>query len=352
MTLAEGVLVVMFAGGTLYAVFGGADFGAGIWDLLSGRTRSGAPARALIEKSIGPVWEANHVWLIFALVILWSGFPSAFAAVMGTLYIPLTLAAVGIIARGSAFAFRKAVVPIATKRTYGVAFALSSVLTPFFLGTVVGAVASGRVTAYQRGAAAAPIDPIGSWWNPTSMLGGTMAVLVCAYLAATYLTAEAARRQETLLAEAFRRRAMATGVLSGVVALVGIAVLASDAPRLFDGLSGRALPLLVVSAAGAGTSFWLLAARRYRLSRWSAAVAVGAVLWGWAAGQYPEMLVGQLSIEAAAGSRAALVAMLISLAIGAVLFIPALVVLLWMAQRGDLDEASTGPARTAQPAAP
>jgi len=339
MTLAEMVLTVMFLGGTLYALFGGADFGAGVWDLLAGRTRAGAPERALIERAIGPVWEANHVWLIFALVVLWSGFPRAFAAVMATLYLPLTAAAVGIILRGSAFAFRKAVVPVVTKRTFGAAFALSSLLTPFFLGTVVGAVASGRVAADAASPGGSPPDVVGSWWNPTSVLGGTMAVLVCAYLAATYLTADADRQDLAELAERFRRRALGTGVVTGVVALAGIAVLARDAPRLYEGLTGRAAPLLVASAAGALGSFSLLVRRRYRPARYSAAVAVGAVLWGWAVGQYPYLLVDRLTIAQAAGSRATLVAMAVSLGVGAVLFVPALVALLVLAERGELTEA-------------
>lgn len=335
--LADVVLVVMFAGGTLYALFGGADFGAGLWDLLAGRTRAGAAQRALIEDSIAPVWEANHVWLIFALVVLWSGFPRAFAPVMSTLYIPLTAAAVGIILRGSAFAFRRSVTPVVAKRSFGAAFALSSVLTPFFLGTVVGAVASGRVPVDRS----VP-DVIGSWWNPTSLLGGTLAVAVCAYLAATYLAADAHRRGEPTLAEGFRNRALATGAVTGVVALAGIAILQADAPRLFSGLTGRAAPLMVLSAAGAGASFVLLIRRRYRPARYSAALAVGAVLWGWAAAQYPDMLVGQLTIDQAAGAPATMVAMLVSLGLGAAIFVPALVALLVMSQRGDLGEGASG----------
>lgn len=349
MTLPDVVLVVMFAGGTLYALFGGADFGAGLWDLLAGRTRAGAAQRALIESSIAPVWEANHVWLIFALVVLWSGFPRAFAPVMSTLYIPLTAAAVGIILRGSAFAFRKAVVPVVTKRTFGAAFALSSVLTPFFLGTVVGAVASGRVPVDDS-----TPDVVGSWWNPTSILGGTLAVAVCAYLAAVYLSADAARKDERQLAERFRNRALATGVVTGVIALAGIYILATDAPRLFQGLVGRAAPLLVLSAAGALASFVLLVRRRYRPARYTAALAVGAVLWGWAAAQYPDMLVGELTIAEAAGASATLVAMLVTLGIGAAVFVPALVALLVLAQRGELEHdelPATPTGRTAPPSA-
>src|SRR5918994_1909088 len=137
----------MFVGLTAYALFGGADFGAGSWDLLAGGDVRGAPSRRLMEHAIGPVWEANHVWLIFVLVVLWTGFPPAFAAVASTLYIALTLAAFGIIARGSAFAFRHTVTNTVLQRVFGAGFALSSVLTPFFFGTVAGGIASGRVPA-------------------------------------------------------------------------------------------------------------------------------------------------------------------------------------------------------------
>src|SRR3712207_6407439 len=145
MTLAEVVLSIMFVGLIAYGLFGGADFGAGIWDLLAGGTRRGAAQRELIERSIAPVWEANHVWLIFVLVVLWTAFSGAFAAVVTTLYIPLTLAAFGMIARGAAFAFRKSITTLGMRRFLGASFALSSLITPYFLGAVVGGVASDRV---------------------------------------------------------------------------------------------------------------------------------------------------------------------------------------------------------------
>src|SRR6266511_4406968 len=185
---AQCLLAVMWLGLTLYTLLGGADFGGGCWDLLAGGARRGMPQRKLIEHSIGPVWEANHVWLIFVIVLLWTGFPSVFAAVTSTLYIPLTLAAFGIIARGAAFAFRKASTELWQQRLFGAAFALASVLTPFFLGTVAGGVASGRVPP-----GLAEGDLLTSWWNPTSVLSGALAVGTCAYLAAAYLCADARR---------------------------------------------------------------------------------------------------------------------------------------------------------------
>jgi cytochrome d ubiquinol oxidase subunit II len=327
--LAEVLLAVTWVGVTAYALFGGADFGGGFWDLLAGGARRGREQRALIEHSIGPIWEANHVWLIFVLVVLWTAFPPVFAAVASTLYIPFTLAAVGVIGRGAAFAFRKSVTELPLQRLFGAAFALSSVLTPFFLGTIAGAVASGRVPPGN-----ATGDLVTSWWNPTSLLGGTLAVGACAYLAAAYLTADAARAGQPALAEAFRRRAIATGLVVGAVALAGIAVLRADAPVLFAGLTGRALPLVAASALAGGASLWLLVWRRFLAVRVTAALAVAAVVWGWAAGQYPWMLLGGLTIGQAAASRPVIEAVLGSLAVGALLFLPPLAWLYVLFQRG------------------
>ena len=331
MKLANVVAGAMFAGVTLYALFAGADFGAGFWDLFAGDAARGAPTRELIEESIGPVWEANHVWLIFVLVTLWTGFPSAFAPIMSTLYVPLTFAAVGIILRGSAFAFRKASRTLSQRRLFGVAFASSSVITPFFLGCVVGGVASGRVPAGSRTG-----NVFTSWWNPTSVLGGVMAVVVCAFLAAVYLAADADRREGTELIEIFRRRAFDAGLVGGAVAAAGVIVLHADAPDLFHGLTHRGAPLIVVSAVAGGSALVLVARRHFQLARYVAALAVVAVLWGWATGQYPWMLEHQLTIDGAAAPHTTLVAGLVALGAGSVLLVPALVWLLVLVQRGDL----------------
>ena len=328
MTIAELALVMMWIGLNAYALFGGADFGGGFWDLVAGGAARGAPQRKLIENSIGPVWEANHVWLIFCLVVLWTGFPKVFSAVTSSLYVPLTLAAFGIILRGSAFAFRKSVEEMELKRIFGATFAFSSVLTPFFLGTVAGAVASGRVPEGN-----AQAHPVSSWINPTSVLGGTLAVGICAYLAAVYLTADARRTGSEEMADGFRTRALWTGVVVGLVALAGIGVLSSDAERLFDGLTGRALPLIVASGIGGLASIVLVWRRRYVEARIAAAVAVSAILWGWAVGQYPYMLEGAVTIEEAAAPDATLKAMIVSLSIGAVLLIPSLAWMYFLFQR-------------------
>ncbi|MEV6793259.1 cytochrome d ubiquinol oxidase subunit II [Streptomyces sp. NPDC051320] len=326
--LANVTLAVMWAGLTCYALFGGADFGAGLWDLLAGRDRRGLPQRRLIEHSIGPVWEANHVWLIFVIVLLWAGFSPVFAAVLSTLYIPLTLTALGIIARGAAFAFRKASTELWQQRLFGACFALSSVVTPFFLGTVAGGVASGRV---PPGLAAG--DTLTSWVNPTSLLGGVLSVLACAHLAAVYLCADAARAGEEALATGFRRRALVSGLLSGLVALVGIAILDQDAPLLFHGLTHRALPLVILSAVAGLLGLALLAARRFVLARAAAALAVAAILWAWGAAQYPRMLGPRVTVSAAASVDSVLVACLIALGVGFLALVPSLLLLYATFQR-------------------
>lgn len=338
MTLAELLLGVMWVGVTLYSVFAGADFGAGFWDLLAGGARPGAPARHRIETSLAPVWEANHVWLIFVLVILWTGFPAAFAAIASTLYVPLTAAAIGIILRGAGFAFRKPMHEVGLQRTFGAAFAASSVVTPFFLGTVAGAVASGRVPAGPVETAA--VDSWSAWTGPTSLLGGALAVATCAYLGAVFLAADSDRDGEADLARRYQRSGIAAAAVAGVFSLGGIAVLRADAPDLFTGLTGRAIPLVIASAVAGVASAALLARRRYVWARVAAVGAVVAVVWGWAVGQYPDLLVGELSIAGGAGSQATLAATLVSLGIGALLFVPPLALLLNLHARGRLGPAA------------
>jgi cytochrome bd ubiquinol oxidase subunit II len=327
-TAGQALLALLWLGLTLYALLAGADFGAGFWDLFAGRGEGGRTRRDLIEHVIGPVWEANHVWLIFVLVLLWTGFPSVFAAVMSTLYVPLTLVALGIIARGSAFAFRKASTLPWQQRLFGAAFAVSSVLTPFFLGAVAGAIASGRVPP-----GLATGDLVRSWWNPTSWLGGVLAIGTCAYLATAYLCGDARRLAGPEIAQWYRRRALGTGVVVGVVALGGIAVLRSDAPGLFHGLTHRALPLVVASAVAGVASLALLVLRRYLLVRLTAAAAVTAIVWGWAVAQYPHLLPPGTDYVSAQADHAVLVDTLIVSGVGALILLPSLAWLLVLFQR-------------------
>jgi cytochrome d ubiquinol oxidase subunit II len=326
--LATALATVMWIGVTAYALFGGADFGAGFWDLVAGGARRGEKQRALIEHSIGPVWEANHVWLIFILVVMWTGFPGLFGAVSSTLWIPLTVAALGVILRGSAFAFRKNVTALWQRRLFGAAFAASSVITPFFLGAAAGAVAAGRVPpGVGRG------NAITSWWNPVSVLTGLLAVLVCAYLAAVYLTADARRTGDPALVAAFRWRALAAGAGAGLLAVAGLALLRGDAPALAHGLLHRGVPLVAGSAAAGLIALVLLFRQHFVTARLAAALAVAAVIWGWAAAQYPYLLQPRLTIAAAAATRSVLLATLIALIVGAVLLIPSLTWLYLIFQR-------------------
>lgn len=327
MTAADAILALTWAGLTAYAVLGGADFGAGFWDLVGvGEDRD--RAQGLIEETIGPVWEANHVWLIFALVVVWTAFPPVFAAVASTLYVPLTVVAIGVILRGSGFVFRKSLDASRLRRRFGLLFGLSSVITPFFLGAIAGAIATGRVPAGN-----ATGDPISSWLNPTSVVGGLLGVGLCAYLAAVYLTADARRKGEAPLADLLRRRALAMGVAVGILALAGIAVLAWDAPELYAGLVGRALPVVLLSAAAGLVSLALLWVRRFGVARASAAIAVGSILWAWAVGQYPYLLIGSLTVTEAAAPSSTLGALLVVLVVGVVIVVPAMVLLFAVAQR-------------------
>lgn len=328
MTAAQWLLVLAWVGVTLYALLGGADFGGGFWDMLAGGARRGLAQRRLIDHSIGPVWEANHVWLIFVLVLFWTCFPPVFAAVASTLYVPLTLVAFGIIARGAAFAFRKASTELWQLRLFGGAFALSSMLTPFFLGTVAGGVASGRVpSGLARG------DLLTSWWNPTSVLAGLLAVGSTAYLAAVYLTADARRSGEPGLAEEFRLRGLVSAAVTGLIALGGILILRDDAPRLYAGLTGRALPVVAISVLAGIASLALLAVRRYVLARVTAGLAVAAVLWGWALAQYPLLLPPDVTVSRAAAEPPVLHATLGAVLVGTALLVPSLLWLFWLSQR-------------------
>jgi cytochrome d ubiquinol oxidase subunit II len=329
-SLADAVAALLFLGVLAYALFAGADFGSGVWDLTAGDAERGAPMRSLIDRVIGPVWEANHVWLVFVLVYLWTGFPSAFASIMETLFVPFCLAGTGIVMRGAAFAFRKMSPTLALARFHGVMFATSSVITPFLFGTIAGAVASGRVPGDEVG------DRWSSWTGPTSLVGGALAVLTCAFLAAVFLTAEASRGPDVALAEACRRRALLAGAITGVVALAGVAPLRDDAPTLFDGLTGRALPLIVASAVAGAATLWALWHRQAVIARVTAVVAVASVVVGWGVGQWPWMLVDVVKVDAAAGDRAALWGLLLVFAVAAVTVLPALAWLYVLTQRDAL----------------
>ena len=326
MTLAVAVAAALFVGVVAYALFGGADFGSGFYDLTAGGAHSGAELRTQVDHSIGPVWEANHVWLIYVLVIWWTGFPEAFAAAMTTLILPLLLALLGIVLRGAAFAFRKYAGTLGQARLFGAVFAGSSLITPFFLGTVAGAIASGRVPVDERG------ELWGSWLTPTSLVGGLVAVGTCVFLAGVFLVADAEHAEHRSLAHALRRRTIGVGIVTGLVVFAGLVPLDRDAPTLWHGLTGRALPLVLVSAVAGLATLALVWRRRYRPARVTAVVAVATVISGWGVGQYPWLLVDQVRIEDAAGADATLWGLLVVVLLAAVIVLPALAYLFSLTQ--------------------
>jgi cytochrome d ubiquinol oxidase subunit II len=334
MSLAQVCVALIIAGLTAYAVLGGADFGAGFWDLTAGGAKRGARVRGMVERSMSPVWEANHVWLIFVLVVFWTAFPTAFGSVASTLYVPLGLAAIGIIFRGTAFALRGQAATINEARTLGATFALSSVITPFCLGAAVGGIASGRVPVGN-----AEGDLFSSWLNPTSAVIGALAVLSGAYLAAVYMAADARRAGLPDLERTFRARALGAGVVNGALAIGGLFVIRDDARPLYDGLtSGTGLGLVIASAIFGAATLALVWSERFELARVSSAAAVTCITVGWAAAQSPYLLPGHLTVDQGAASHAVLEALLISLAVGFVILVPSLAVLYRLVLQGRLDK--------------
>jgi cytochrome d ubiquinol oxidase subunit II len=328
--MSDAIAVILFTGVIAYALFAGADFGAGFWDLTAGGAQRGRAPRHLIDVSLGPVWEANHTWLIYCLVILWTGFPQAYAAITTTLYIPLGLAALGIVLRGAGFAFRKATLRTSEQRLYGAAFATSSLLTPYCFGSIAGALASGRVPTGGHG------NAVTSWLNPTSALGGVLAVLVCSYLAAVYLTAAARQQSDDGLEAWFRRRALLAALVTGLVSVGGIFVLHADAHRLFHQLSHRGLAPLIVSVVSGAAGLLLLRTGKAPALRMLAALAVAAVVAGWGVAQYPFLLGTHLRISEAAAPEPTLW-VLVGVACAVVLLIvPSLTALYILQNRGRL----------------
>jgi cytochrome bd ubiquinol oxidase subunit II len=347
--LADVPMVFILLGITAYTVLSGADFGAGLWTLIPGGGQAGAAAtRDHTRHAIGPVWEANHVWLIFVLTVAWTCYPVAFGSIVSTLAVPLLIAAIGIIFRGTAYALRSqfggsafggSVLGGSEERGVRLVerlFALSSVLTPFALATVIGAIATGRVpVGNARGGL------FSSWLNPVSVLAGVLAVAFSGYLAAVYLAADARRQSERALAHDFRIRALAAGAGAGLAALAGLLVIRAEAPALWHGLSsGLGLALVCVSALAGVVTMVLVWRGWFGSARASAALAVAAVIAGWAAAQEPRVLPGLTVAQAAAG-RATLIATIVGVGVGAVILVPSLGLLYSLVLRGRLDTVVT-----------
>lgn len=348
-------MICALAGLALYAILGGADFGAGFWQLTSlpgtgGDVQARERARQIREhahRSMGPVWEANHVWLVFVLTVTWTAYPTAFGSIASTLAVPLLIAGLGVIFRGAAYALRAGSSKASEMSAIDTAFSLSSILTPFALGAMIGAIVSLRVPV---GNAAGNL--LTSWTGPLSILTGVLAVAVGAYLAAVYLAADAARIRQTQLVEQFRARALIAGAVAGAVAIAGLAFLHADAHRVFERLvAGPGLVGLVVSVLGGIATITLVTVRRFEPARVSAALAVVGLILGWALAQQPVLLAG-LTIHQAAAPKQTLIALLVAIAVGAVILFPSLGLLFSLLLRGrfDLDAGGASlPASNARP---
>lgn len=311
---------VMVAALVLYVLFGGADFGGGVWDLLASGPRK-KEQRALIERAIGPIWEANHVWLILVVVLLFAGFPRAFAALTTALHVPMTLFLLGVVFRGSAFTFRAYDSRgDREQKRWGIVFSLASLVAPILLGMIVGTIASGRLRIEGGIVVSGFFKP---WLSAFPFAVGLYALALFAFLAAVYLANEA---EDAALADDFRKRAIAAGVAVGALAAVSFALSLRSAPVIAKGLTDHPItwPLHAITAAAALGTFYLLVRRRFGLARVTAAVQATMIVLGWTASQYPYLIVPDLSIAAAAGSARTRELVLVALGAGSVLLFPSL----------------------------
>jgi len=327
--VAIAIAVIALVALNAYVLLAGADFGGGVWDLFATGPRR-ADQRALIAEAIGPIWEANHVWLILVVVLLFTCFPPAFSGLAIALHIPLTLMLIGIVLRGSAFAFRSyGSSDDAPQRRWGRVFSIASLLTPLLLGVCIGAIASGRIgTMLDHVARGAPGESFASlyllpWLSPFTIAVGALALALFAFLAGTYLTVEAT---DDVLREDFRRRALFAAIAVFVTAFLALLLARSRAPRVSAGLiaSAWALPLHVLTALAAIGAILALWFRRWHVARIAAAAQVSLILWGWAAAQAPYLVPPSLTVENAAAPRRTQLIFLVALALGALVLFPSM----------------------------
>lgn len=332
---------ILITGVVLYAVFGGADFGGGIWDFFASGPRA-EHQRKEIARAIGPIWEANHVWLIFVIVLTFTVFPPVFSTVSSALYVPLSLILVGITLRGGAFVFRAYASDLAAARVgLGRTFAVASVVTPVLLGMCAGAIASGDIRVDDGTVTSSLWTP---WLSPFPIIIGLLALTTCAYLAAVYLCVET----EGELREDFRKRALFTGAMFTALSLIALPLARSGAPVIWDGMIEREIftivPLAIAAAMGSGIA---LLQRRFAIARFAAVVWVAIILVGWSAAQYPYLVVPDLTVDNSAASRAMMQVALWTYVTGAIFLVPSLWLLFSMfkgknpAATGDYG-ASTG----------
>ena len=316
MSLADLIAIGLGVALTAYAVFAGADFGAGVLDLTFG---DGAQPRIALARAIGPLWEAHHVWLIFSITILFSAFPTGFAALGTVLLAPLTLALMAIVVRGVSFGLRtNAAAQTRSDRLLGRGFGIASVAAPLLFGASVAAVAQ------VSGSAEPSRTPLSvPWTGLFAALSGLLAVAVCAHLAATFMTNRLQNTRQTRLAECFRRRGLQTGTAVLGLSLLALLAAAWKAPSLWHRLSGTAWPLVALGLIATASSLLGLARRRYLMARVATILATGAIVWGWLIAQSPWLLGSRLTIHTAAATAPALTALLIAGGVVLIAVLPA-----------------------------
>ena len=305
------IILMLFIVGALaaYGVLGGADFGAGVWELNT-RLRSTESEKQLLYKAIGPVWEANHVWLIFVLIVLWTGFPQGFAAICRIASVPLALALVGIVFRGAAYAFRSTLAGLPQqRRAWETVFALASTAAPFFMGCTIGCLASGQPSINSDGEFSG--NWLTEWISFESLFFGFFAVGICSFVASVFLTREARvfDRQHTEpqstrvashgdLENTWRRRALAMGWIVGGLSLAGLVIAATRMPTIWAGMLARAWPAILLAIICGSATIWLTQRRNDWLATITASLTVASVLFGWAWAQYPYLVIPNISIHA------------------------------------------------------
>lgn len=334
------VISVLWFALIAYAVFGGADFGAGIWEIfVSGPTAK--EQHALIDDALGPVWEVNHVWLVFLVVGLFSGFPSAFATLVAVLFFPLTLALIGTVLRGSAFIFRTH----GLRRTGSIwnrVFSFSSVITPFFLGAGAATVASGKIQALGPKTQA----DLGSlWFTPFTITIGVLSLALCATVAAIFLTVEATNQKKTHLVEMFRRRGLIAGATTAVLGAVALFEAVSAAPTLWQGMLNHAIPLVIATMIiGAGAAAALYFAY-YRIARVLIIAETAFMLGSWGVSQIPYIIPPKLTVDAAASTSSTQLLLLIGVIIGMAIILPSILLLFYIFKyKGGMGLLAKGPA--------
>ncbi|HEX6478863.1 MAG TPA: cytochrome d ubiquinol oxidase subunit II [Ktedonobacteraceae bacterium] len=315
-------LSVLWFGLIAYAVLGGADFGAGIWDLFA-VGRQADRQHTLINHALGPVWETNHVWLIFLLVGLFNVFPPAFAILTTALYVPLTLALIGIVLRGAAFIFRTYAIDtrsLAT-RTWSRVFSTTSLITPFFLGASAAAVAGGRIHVHNGNVQA---DLFASWTTPFALTIGAMAVTLCASLAAVYLSVEAQNDKDEQLAEIYRWRSLIAGAFTAVLGALGLFLSVSEAPILWHGMLAHAIPVVITTMVIGVMTALALVVRHYQVARVLVILEAAFLLGSWGLSQVPYIIPPDVTVSNAANDPNVILTLMIATGIGMVILLPSL----------------------------